>query len=148
MSEAAIRTEIYNILSGIADNGKVYDYERNAVDMSAFINFFKDEHGRILGWEIGRKAAPARYDDNAEEATTHQFYIRGYMGLQDAAATEKLFNAKVEGIRERFRFNFNLNNACELAGPVSVEVIDVRMFGSVLCHYCELSLPAQEVYSQ
>lgn len=150
MSESIIRTEIFNILSSVTDIGKVYDYDRWATDWSAFINFFKTiiagkEH--IRGFEIIRTSAPAAYDDNAEETTTHQYRIRGYMSLKDADATEKTFNNLIEAIRDKFRFNFDLNGKCEFAGPVSVDVVDVRTFGSVLCHYCELTLPVRELYT-
>ena len=148
MSEAIIRQKIYSEILEIADIGKVYDYERWTADWQAFINLFKDSVSeRILGWEIGRKGAPAEYDDNAEEMTSHQFFIRGYMGLKDADGTEKLFNAKIELIRAKFRFNFTLDGLCEMAGPVSADIIELRMFGNVLCHYCELSLPVQEIFT-
>lgn len=150
MSESAIRTEIYNILSSVPDIGKVYDYDRWAADWPAFINLFKTTIAgkeQIRGFEIVRISALAAYDDNAEETTTHQYRIRGYMSLKDADATEKTFNSLIESIRDKFRFNFALNGKCEFAGPVSVDVIDIRTFGSVLCHYCELSLPVQELYT-
>lgn len=150
MSETAIRTEISGLLGSVTNIGKVYDYERWAADWATFINLFKANIGgvdQIRGWEIGRKAAQAQYDSNAEELTTHQFVIRGYMGVKDSDATEKTFNTLIEAIRTKFRFNFKLNGTCELAGPVNVDLIDTRTFGSVLCHYCELSLPVQELYS-
>lgn len=152
MSESAIRTKIRGIMLTVADIGVVHDYERFAGgDWGKFIEFFRCTIGgkeQIRGWELCRKAAPARYDSNGEETTTHQFVIRGYRGVRDADATEKDFNVQIEAVREKFRFNFTLDGLCELAGPVSVEAIDVRMFGSVLCHYCELSLPVQELYSR
>lgn len=149
MSEAANRQQIFTELSSVTNIGKVYDYERWAADWATFINLFKTNIGgvdQIRGWEIGRKAAQAQYDSNAEELTTHQFVIRGYMGIKDSDATEKTFNALIEAIRTKFRFSFRLNGACEHAGPVSAELIDTRTFGSVLCHYCELSLPVQELF--
>lgn len=148
MSESAIRTAIFNILNGVANIGKVYDYDRWSADWGTFINLFKDTSGKICGWEICRKSAKADYDDNAEESTTHLYIMRGYMSLKDSSATEKTFNLLIEAIRNAFRFNFSLNNNCEFAGPVIIEVIDVRSFGSVLCHYSELNLPVREIVSQ
>lgn len=150
MSESAIRAEIFSILSSVQDIGKVYDYDRWAADWGAFINLFKTviagkEH--IRGFEIVRVSAPSQYDDNVEETVFHKYVIRGYMSLKDAEATEKTFNSLIESIRERFRFNFSLNGKCEFAGPVSVELIETRTFGAVLCHYCELTLPVQELYT-
>lgn len=150
MSEAAIRQQIFTDLSSVTNIGKVYDYERWAADWAVFINLFKtriNNVDQIRGWEIGRKAAPATYDSNAEETTNHQFFIKGYMGVKDSDATEKTFNTLIEAVRTKFRFNFKLNGTCELAGPISVDLIDTRTFGSVLCHYAELSLPVQELFT-
>jgi hypothetical protein len=149
MPESTIRQKIYTEISAITDIGMIYDYERWAIDWVTFINLFKNPvSGRILGWEIGRKGAPATYDSNAEETTTHQYVIRGFMGLKDADGTEKLFNAKIEDIRDKFRFNFTLDGLCEMAGPLSANIIEPRMFGGVLCHYCELDLPVQELFAR
>lgn len=150
MSETAIRQQIFTLISGVTNIGKVYDYERWANDWGVFIQMFKTTVGgkdQVRGWEIGRKRAAARYDDNAEETTTHEYLLRGYMGVRDADATEKTFNALIEAVRGRFRFDFTLGGNCESAGPVSVELIETRSFGSVLCHYCELSLPVTELNS-
>jgi hypothetical protein len=146
MSESAIRTKIEEMLEEISDIGKVHDYDRWAKDWSAFINLFKDGKA-IKGWEITRRAAPAQYDSNAEEMTTHHYLIRGYRSLDDSAGSEKIFNAAIEEIRAKFRFDFTLGGICEHAGPVGVETVEVRTFGSVLCHYCELVLPVEELYS-
>jgi hypothetical protein len=146
LSEAAIRAKIYEKLSAVSGIGKVYDYERWNADWGQFISYFHDATSkRILGWEICRRNAPASYDSNAEETTKHTFVIRGYMGVKDQDATEKLFNALIEAVREAFRLDFTLGGLCEMAGPVSADIIDTRSFAGVLCHYCELSLPAQEL---
>ncbi|MBI5075632.1 MAG: hypothetical protein HZB62_10780 [Nitrospirae bacterium] len=148
MSEALIRTQIFTILSGVTDIGKVYDYERWSADWGAFISLFKSTVGskdQIRGCEIARRAAPGGYDSNAEELIRHQYVIRMYMSLSDADATEKTFNALIEAVKSAFRFNFQLNDTCESAGPVSADIIEPRFFGSVLCHYAELSLPVIEM---
>jgi hypothetical protein len=148
MSEALIRQQIYTTLSGVTSIGKVHDYERWAADWDAFIALFKTTVAgapQIRGWEIGREAVAAVYDDNAEESDTHQFVIRGYLVVKDSAATEKTFNALIEAVRQAFRFDFTLGGLCEMAGPMTARVITTRMFGAVLCHYCELVFPVQEV---
>jgi len=148
MSESLIRAQIYSILGGVTNIGKVYDYERWADDWEAFINLFKtmiSSKAQIRGWEIRRRAAPSVYDSNAEEVITHQYILKGYLAVEDASSTEKTFNNLIEAIRTAFRFNFTLSGLCEMAGPISAEIIEERMFGSVLCHYCELSLPVKEL---
>lgn len=150
MSEALVRQHIYTTLAAVTGIGKVYDYGRWAADWQTFINLFKttvSAKDQIRGFEISRKAAPAVYDSNGEETTVHRYLIRGYMSVSDADASEKTFTALIEAVRAAFRFDFTLGGLCEDSGPLSLDVQDERMFGGVLCHYCELSLPAREVFT-
>ena len=148
MSEFAIRTEIYNILSGVTNIGKVYDYERWAADWNTFINLFKTTISgadQIRGWEIGRRSVTEGGETLGTNERKHTFTIRGYMGISDAAATEKTFNALIEAICAAFRVNPTLNGSADLHQDVQVEVIEARTFGGVLCHYAEMSLEADEI---
>lgn len=146
MSEAMIRQQIYDVLSGVPGIGKVYDYERWTTDWNQFLTLFKETTtGRILGWEISRTAVEVQFLSRIEEEATHRYVIKGYLGLKDGDATEKVFTGLIEAIRAVFRGNVTLNGVAELAAPVSAPVIDVRTFGSVLCHYCELHLLVVEI---
>jgi hypothetical protein len=144
MSESAIRTAIYNIVSNVTDIGKVYDYERWAKDWDVFINFFKatvNGVGQIRGWEIGRKP-PITEDYSCTKK--HTYFIRGYMAVKDSSATEKTFNALIESIAAAFRAVKDLNNSAMGHDLIQVEALDTRMFGSVLCHFTELTLTVYE----
>ncbi len=146
MSETTIRQQIFTILSAVAGVGMVYDYERWSNDWGQFIALFKDPAtDSILGWEISRAGVQGNNISNIEEDATHTYLLRGYMSVQDAAATEKTFNTLVETVRAAFRGNHTLNGACYDAGPASATVIDTRMFGGVLCHYAEIRLPVNEI---
>lgn len=146
MAETVVRQQIFSILSAVPNIGRVYDYERWATDWISFINLFKDPaSGRILGWEISRMAVQTTTIDNAEDEVQHRYLIRGYMGMKDADRTEILFNGLIEQVRNSFRRNFNLNGTCEQLSPLIVPIIELRIFGSVLCHYCEMHLTAQEI---
>jgi len=151
MPESAIRTAIYNILSAVTNIGKVYDYERWAADWTTFINLFKTTIAtveQIRGWEIsrrsvGEKQAIIKMGSQAHE-DDHTYVIRGYMGVNDASATEKTFNALIESVRTAFRDNKNLNGTCERQGRIQASIIEFRLFGGVLCHYAELTLTVYE----
>ena len=146
MSETMIRQEIFTILSAVPGIGRVYDYERWTLDWGKFLELFKDPaSGRVLGWELSRSGVEAQFLSRIEEDATHRFTVKGYLGVQDSAATEKLFNGLIEAIRAAFRGNVTLNGMAELVVPVSVPVIEVRTFGSVLCHYCELQISVTEI---
>jgi hypothetical protein len=145
MSEAAVRQQIYAIISAVPNVGKVYDYERWCADLGQFILLFKDASGKILGWEVSRTACGAVSINSAEDEDRHEYTIRGYMGVQDADQTEKKFNERIEALRAAFRRNFSLDGTCELALPATVPLIETRTFGSVLCHYCEIKPTVQEI---
>src|SRR4030042_3344011 len=147
MSEAAIRTQVHSILSGVADIGKVYDYERWANDWATFINLFKTTVGgvdQIRGWEISRGSVKDEGKPGRFEAT-HSYAIKGYIGVKDSTATEKTFAALIEAIRAAFRTNWNLNGAAEYHDLIQVPVSEPRMFGSILCHYAELTLDVHDL---
>jgi hypothetical protein len=151
MSESAIRTQVAAIVNGVTNIGKVYDYERWAADWSTFISLFKTTisgTAQIRGWEIGRRgfsekqvAIGTPYGQNEKR---HIFFIRGYLGLDDSAATEKIFNGLIEAISDAFRNNWTLNDTALNHEWIQADIIEMRMFGSVLCHYCELSLAVCE----
>jgi hypothetical protein len=151
MSESAIRAQIDAILSGVTNIGKVYDYERWASDWSTFIGFFKttiSDVDQIRGWEIGRRSYAEKKVvigvGSSSHEGTHVFIIRGYLGVNDASATEKTFNALIEAVAAAFRTNKTLNGTAKDHDYIQAEVIDARMFGGVLCHYSELSLTVYE----
>ena len=151
MPEATIRAQIYVILSGVTDIGKTYDYERWAADWGTFINFFKTTIGgvdQVRGWEIGRRSATEKKIvigiGAASQEKTHVFVIRGFLGVNDASATEKTFNALIEAIAKAFRTNKTLNGTATNHDYIQAEVIDTRMFGGVLCHHAELTLTVYE----
>jgi len=141
MSESAIRAEIATILGSVTDIGKVHSYERFVADMAKFIELFKTTIGgvpQIRGWEIGRKGP---FED-IEQRTINQltYSIKGYMGLQDAAATELAFSLIIEDVRTKFRDNLTLNGKANGHDGLKGDVLEVRMFGNVLCHYVEMTL--------
>jgi hypothetical protein len=151
MSEANIRTQIYTILGAVTDIGKVYDYERWAADWPTFINLFKTTIGtvdQIRGWEIGRRSVKEQRITlgiaSSGNEKAHGFLIRGYMRVNDAEASEKIFNALIESIATAFRANRKLNDTAKDHDFIQAEIIEFRLFGGVLCHYAELSLTVYE----
>jgi len=156
MSEAVIRQKIFDTIAGQADLvdpsflsaslGWIHKYERWAADWAKFLTFFKDPvSSRIFGWEIRRGNLQSVKLGAFEQEDTHGYVIRGYLGVQDADQTEILFNLKIEELRGLFRGNHTMGGVCLDVGAVSVETIDERMFGAVLCHYAELRLTVAEI---
>lgn len=147
MSESAIRQQIYTILSDVTNIGKVYDYERWAVDWNTFINLFKttiNGKDQIRGAEIGRMAPVS--DDMHRTIRNHTYFINLFMGVNDAEASEKTFNAIIEAIATAFRPDeqLALNGECLGIEYIKVDELDTRTFGSVLCHFCRMTTMVYE----
>lgn len=140
MSDATVRAAIKARLDSFGTiMGRVHDYERWAVDTSKFLAQFQDPRTKkIFGWEIVRKGFRTEKATMSKQKLIHRFMIRGYYGLSDADQTEKIINALVDQIVLSLIRN-------KLSGTQGNQYpegrIDVRMFGSVLCHVAEITLP-------
>lgn len=147
----AILADIKAKLEAVPDRGVVHDYSRLTVDWGKYIERFKDAtSGRIKGWEITRVAVPEHLRGAFHRH--HRFVLRGFLGLQDAAATDKIFQQLIEEICSAFRKAeppvgsswLYRNGDAPDESCVQVPLIDERAFGSVLCHYCEIQLSVTE----
>jgi hypothetical protein len=153
MSLATQRTAIKTILEGVSGIGLVHEYERWANDWKKFLELYKTANKKINGWTITRKRTAERWSTGAEYERVNEFLIRGIFGLKDEDETELTFQSLIEDICDAFRSNHTLNGTCETTDPdfgslanqsgIQVELVEPRMIGSVLCHYCELALGAQ-----
>jgi hypothetical protein len=143
MSETALRSYIKNLVDGATGTGVVHDYERWASQWSDLMTLYKVD-GKLNGWYVTRRRASAEWDAMPTTRRRHIFEICGIYSLDDSAASEKTFHGIIENIFAAVKFDYNLGGNCLVAGPLQVEEVDVRMFGSVLCHYCLLTLPAEE----
>ena len=149
MSDAVTRPLIVAIIASVANIGKVYAYERWAADWGAFIALFKTTISgvpQIRGWEVSRKGRAESLETlggGMAATDVRQIYvIRGYLGLSDKDNTEKTFNDLIDAIAAAFA-------AAQLGGHIThdyiqVEKIEPRLFGSILCHYAELTLTITE----
>ena len=153
MSLSAIRTQIKTTLEGVSGIGTVHEYERWANDWKGFLELFKTSANVINGWMITRRKTPERWRTAEEYERVFEFAILGVYGLKDDDATEKTFQDLIEAICAAFRQDPDLGGACETTHPefgslagrsgVQVEVVENRVLGSVLCHFCVLRIGAQ-----
>ena len=146
----AIVADIKSKMETIPGIGLVHDYERQAADLARFILLFKDSAGKILGWEITRRAASEH--SAGASFRHHQMVLKGYMGLQDEQASSKAFQVLADLVCEKFRSAvspvgaiWQYRNGDEPANaPAQIEIINDRMFGSYLCHCAEIALSVTE----
>lgn len=148
----AIIVDIKARLSALQNIGQVHDYFRWNKESAAFLNLFAytvlggSQH--IRGWEFTRSAATEH--KRGAFFRHHKFKITGYMSLKDSDATDKTFQQLVDNICETFRaagsgttWDYRDGDNPENS-PAQADVIDVRTFGSVLCHYAEINLSVTE----
>lgn len=145
MSLATIRTQLKTILEGVSGIGVVHDYERHAKDWNSYLSFYKKAGTSIInGWQITRRST--REEEHAASQTYrfHTMVIKGFYSLDDSAASEKTFQDLVESICTAVREDADLGGAAFHVTPPTVTVVEQRMFGDVLVHFCEINVQAEE----
>ena len=148
-----IRDAIKAKILTVADIGTVHTYQRYAKEASKFATLYKfGDPARIQGWNISRVSTRELLTDIDRHAVFHSWRIRGYMSLEDADATEELFDTKIEQIRDAFRADDDLGDLIfSCVNPESLEagvqVLDQRpvLLAGVLCHHAELGLMTQHL---
>ena len=142
---ANIVSKVKEILLTVPGIGtKVYDYERYAADWSTFMNYFKSD-SKVNGWEITVPSSAETEDTPSVNIRTHTIKIFGYYSLDDGNASEKTFRSLTEAVCDKFRnYQVDLDGTAFMSSGASVNVRENRMFGSVLCHFCEIQLNVQE----
>ncbi len=143
MTEATLRTAVYNCVNAVTNIGLVYDYERFVVDWSAYLDLFKTTVSstvQIRGWTIGLQKIDAEQTVIKHRTWREYTYkIRGYMGLDDSAATEKTAAALAETVINALDDDTTIHAQTAHVGPASLTVFEPRTFGGVVCHYIEIT---------
>lgn len=145
---ADIRDAIEARIVTVSDYGVVHDYERYNANWSEYFGHFKstiDSTAQIRGWVVTWNGIPDAQPDGqnfGNIAEVYRFTVRGLQGLADSSATEKTFYSLVEQVKDaiRSRKDFGLSSVIDYTIVVTIPVLDIRMFGSVLCNYCELQV--------
>lgn len=140
------RAAIVATMQTVTGLGQVHAYERFAKQDAAFRDLYKSGD-RILGWHVRRvstretSAVMGRYHGQIG------WRIRGFMSIDDAAASEQAFDALIETLRDAVRADESLGGVVDStldpdSGQVGLQLDDSGpvMFAGVLCHGCTLSL--------
>lgn len=142
-----IRAAIVDILSSVPNIGRVQAYERYA-ERNAELTTHYSNGSQLLGWFVRRVGVldqPRSADDCSTFLEVVRWQIRGYMALDDAAATELAFDELLNVIRGKFRSNITLNGTVmttfsDQQAGIAVEDSGPVLFGGVLCHAARLNL--------
>jgi hypothetical protein len=159
VSESTVRAALKTILLTVSNVGQVHDYERWAGTIPDVATSFRTTISGsdcIRGWTIACEGwAQEWLVYNEDEAPghvnrTYTYKIRGYFGLQDSTATEKTAIGIVEDVCEALDKSDELHDEEDYQGrtpPAILTIFEPRMFGSILCHYAEITAQVTEAIS-
>jgi len=138
------------IVETAAPGARVHGYQRWAPRWDTFLGHFKTSTGIIHGWMLTRSSTAVRASAYGYRDRQHVITARGFYGLDDSANTEATFQATVDAIDAAVAADRTLGGTCldewpdwgPLSGVVgaSIDTVDQRVFGNVLCHYAELRI--------
>lgn len=150
MSLTEIRTEIKAIIEGVSGIGIVHEYLRWSSTSSKFLTLFKDKSDKINGCMMTRvKTVEDAVSGGRTSDRDHKFRIICIYGLDDDGESELYFqDTIVEGICTKLRSEKTLCNRTVALGVPQVEIVEPRKFGSVLCHYAEITVSVEEIVSR
>lgn len=143
-----IRDAIEAKMNTVTDIGRVQDYERFTKRDKDFQDLYLSS-GQIRGWLIRRTATRETSPAIGRFVVTHRWQIRGYMALDDSAASEKTFDTLIEALRDAFRSDESLGGLVASTvlpegegGEAGLQLEDHGpvMFANVLCHGARLRL--------
>ena len=138
----------------VTNIGSTHAYQRYNANWAEHLDQFKATIGgtvQLRGWVVTMEQSTpiqGRVEQSRYGAIrrTYNVLIVGLLGLSDSAATETTFLNLVEAVMDALdsRKDLSLTEVEDYGvGPASLRTYDIRQFGSVLCHYCEIVLAVQ-----
>lgn len=140
---AVIRAAIAGLLTA-AGCPNVKDHQPLLRDPLAFLTQFATG-AKIEGWTVSRASSTERLETSAQRVRRHRFVVRGYRGLEEGLASEATFQTRIEAICDLLRGDTTMAGTAELHDGPQVDLVDHRLFGPALAHYCEISITIQEL---
>ena len=147
MSEATVRAQILATMLAIMDIGRVHDWERVLRSQADLLNALTatiEGETVVRGWTIRRETTPTDQDSHATMRRMHHYRIRGLMQVDDANASEKVFQDLVESIYQAFRDDHNLGGTCITSDPLQIEAVDYEEIENEVFHWADLLLVVHE----
>ena len=157
MTEATQRAHLKAIIDSVDDIGQTHDHAYWAMHRTDFINAFKttiDGSDVVRGWtmECGAIASEEMvWEKNSDYLNTavvlrnYRWTIRGFLGMSDDS--EKDAAALAEAVANALDLDDDLHDQDTYYGetpPCSIDIMELRFFSGVLCHYIEISQQIRE----
>ena len=146
MSYQTVLAKVKTYMEAIPSIGNVHDYVRWNKDWPASLTLFKvtSPTAQLRFWDISRIRTPEISKVDMVNSRQYTFRIRGFMSLNDAAASEKTFQELIEAVCDKFRGKPTLEGDAVDSNPVQVDNVGHAMVGDVLCHMPECTLTIEE----
>lgn len=141
--KAAIKTRMETI-TGV---GTINTFERYDNNLNGLAQHY-GSGGTLKGWHIRRvttQVRELRAGTPSRKEVLHNFQIRGFMAIKDAAESEAAFDLIVEAMRPAFFADETLGgtvNTISFPDQAGIQLRDSGpvMFAGVLCHAARLDL--------
>lgn len=143
---AEVRAAVHGVVAGVSGIGVVHDYERFASGSDDFkALYYSATHAQIRGWNLRRVARAEASNARGRHMVTARWQIRGYLALDDSAASEKTFDSLVEDVIDAFRADDTLGGVVDTcivgdAAGAQLEEAGPVMLAGALCHGARLAL--------
>ena len=145
-----LRDSIVAIMQGIPDIGMVHGKVRYAADMTRYLDLFKVTLGgtpQIRGWTVTRESmdvSPSSFTSASNEEI-YNMIIRGMVGLSDALDTEATLQDLADEVVHTLNTHtdMGISTVVDYSPAAHIRLFEVRQFGSVLCHYCEIEFSVE-----
>lgn len=133
----------------VPDVGITHAYQRFSYHMPDYLDHFMvsiDGVDQIRGWVVTMAATdPIATEIVAQGALLQRTYnceIYGVLGLSDESESEVTFFDLAEAILNAIEGRVDLGvTGVYNVDAVSLRAYQIRPFGNVLCHYCEIIVP-------
>jgi hypothetical protein len=148
--KASVREALVTLIESIPDSGSVYNRAKFSTTFDKFLDQFSwvDQNGRnqVRGWWLSIPTMPTvgrgTYDQDSEIC---RFPIRGIMSYRDGSESEIDFEDLSYRVFRVLQKSTGLavtsvNGDRVVVGNIitTMPINELRQFGSILCHYCEI----------
>lgn len=149
MSWAETGRAILQQLATVEDIGPIFEGDLHIRDESRLKSLFRRVTGQqrdeLVGWRVIRDTVSENWWSTARTKATERYVIRGIQGVTQRDS-EAVFQARLDRVWAAFRGITSIGSARVLEAANTPGVAYVQ-FGSAMCHYAEIVLEVEELYT-
>lgn len=145
--QSDVRLAIIQVLNTLPEVGMVYDHYKYSSDWTRFLDQFgwintsgiKQIRGSWISIPTVRRGTTTTFDQKTD---LYNWPLRSIMSFSDRDESEKDFEDLIYLIRSTLVAELNFGESVVIPGFVEVDIdtVDIRTFGSVLCHYAQFNI--------